>query len=40
MLRARYGIGRGFFGLIVEPIFRLRGLAAVYLEVVAVEGER
>jgi PPOX class probable F420-dependent enzyme len=33
-LRARYGLVRRLFGLLVEPLFALRGLAAVYLEVV------
>jgi uncharacterized protein len=34
VLRARYGIGRRLFALLVEPLFALRGLASVYLEVV------
>ena len=32
-LRARYGFGRRFFGLVVEPVFAFRGLAPAYLEV-------
>jgi PPOX class probable F420-dependent enzyme len=32
-LRRRYGVGRLLFTLCVEPIFRLRGLAPIYLEV-------
>jgi PPOX class probable F420-dependent enzyme len=32
-LRSRYGLGRRLFGLLVEPIFALRGLAPVYVEV-------
>ena len=34
VLRERYGVGRRLFGLLVEPVFRLRGLRSVYLEVV------
>jgi PPOX class probable F420-dependent enzyme len=33
-LRGRYGLGRRLFGFLIEPIFRLRGLAPAYLEVV------
>jgi PPOX class probable F420-dependent enzyme len=40
VLRERYGFGRRLFGLLVEPIFRWRGLTSVYLEVVAAEGRR
>ena len=34
VLRARYGVGRRLFTALVEPIFRWRGLAHVYLEIV------
>jgi uncharacterized protein len=34
VLRERYGPARRLFGLLVEPIFRRRGLRPVYLEVV------
>jgi PPOX class probable F420-dependent enzyme len=33
-LRTRYGLVRKLFGLVVEPIFALRGLTSAYLEVV------
>lgn len=33
-LRRRYGLGRRLFVICVEPFFRLRGLAPIYLEVV------
>jgi uncharacterized protein len=33
-LRSRYGLVRRLFGLVVEPLFALRGLTSVYLEVV------
>ena len=34
VLRRRYGLGRRLFVLAVEPVFRLRGLRPVYLEIV------
>src|SRR5262245_47534577 len=33
-LRARYGIGRRLFELLVEPMFRRRGLVPTYVEIV------
>lgn len=33
-LRTRYGVVRRLFGVVVEPIFRWRGLAPAYVEVV------
>jgi PPOX class probable F420-dependent enzyme len=32
-LRRRYGLGRWLFTVLVEPVFRWRGLAPVYLEI-------
>jgi uncharacterized protein len=32
-LRRRYGFGRWLFTVLVEPIFRFRGLAPIYLEI-------
>jgi PPOX class probable F420-dependent enzyme len=39
-LRTRYGLVRRLFGLVVEPIFALRGLAPAYLEVVPAGADR
>lgn len=36
-LRARYGLGRRLFGLVVEPIFAARGLRPAYVEVTPAE---
>jgi PPOX class probable F420-dependent enzyme len=33
-LRARYGVGRRLFELVVEPVFRRRGLLPTYVEIV------
>ena len=40
VLRRRYGLGRRLFARLVEPLFRLRGLASVYLEVAPAEVPR
>jgi PPOX class probable F420-dependent enzyme len=37
-LRSRYGFGRRLFGLVVEPIFALRGRVPVWLEVTPAVG--